>query len=448
MSTLRQYDNGPVEGRWNDGKSAAAHPVAIFHRPHQSELRLCPAGSINDTQPLAVWPTGTVRVLSGTLSAHATIPLRLAQEPDDGQRLSVEDARALTTLAAWLRGPQKERRGRTRRRWFAGTLAVWAVCLTLYMASPVLFAFLARIIPQSWEESLGASARDSIVETLMYLPGVRGVDEEATDDPNLKRLLYRLEEGVPTQGYTFDLLVLDADFVNAFALPGGYMVLSTGLVKACESPDELAGVLAHEMAHVTGRHGTGRMLREQVWAFFLRLAGGGSDLTAALAKSLVTSSFDRDDERDADAKGVERLVGCGINPMGLADFFARLEKEEETEKKGTGRGLMSYVASHPELGERRENMERAAREGAPGATPAMTPQQWRAFRTACGITTEIIDETQKTPPLLLPAPPQRNAPAPEPDAPPPPSHGTPVETGLESTAWSVPAGDRHAATAA
>jgi predicted Zn-dependent protease len=224
---------------------------------------------------------------------------------------------------------------------------------------------------------------------LVHLPNVRSVNEKATQDPNLKMLLARLEKNAPTQGYAFDLLVLDADFVNAFALPGGYMLVSTGLIKACRTPDELAGVLAHEMAHVTQQHGTRRLLREHVWTLFLRLASGSDGLAAQLAGSVITSSFNRNDEREADAKGVERLVSAGINPMGLADFFARLEKEDGEEKKISGLDLMSYVASHPELAERRENIRRlmqtAARENAPAFSPAMSPKQWLEFRAACGI---------------------------------------------------------------
>jgi Zn-dependent protease with chaperone function len=384
------HSNGPVPGLWNDGKSAVSHPVMLFHRPHQRELRICPAASGSDLHPLAVWPMDRIRVLSGSLTEYSPLPLRLAEEPDNGQRLTVENGPHLALLAAWMRGPQAERRADARRRWFMGTAAVWMLFLGLYFTGPALFSFAVGILPQSWEARLGKSARDSIVDMLVRLPGVRSVNEEATNDPNLKQLLARLEKGAPTQGYAFDLLVLDADFVNAFALPGGYMLVSTGLVKACQSPDELAGVLAHEMAHVTGRHGTARMLREQLWTVLLRLVSGSDGLAAQLAGNVITSSFDRDDERDADARGVERLVGAGINPMGLADFFARLEKEEAREKKSAGWTIMSYVASHPELAERQDNIRRtmlaADRENAPVPSPAMSPEQWRKFRTVCGIT--------------------------------------------------------------
>lgn len=390
MNIPLPHSNGPVSGLWNDGKSAVSHPVALFHRPHQRELRICPAASVNDLHPLAVWPLDRIRMLSGSLAEHAPLPLRLAGEPDNGQRLTVESGPPLALLAAWMRGPQAERRARTRRRWLLGTAVVWMLFLGLYFTGPALFSLAAGILPQRWEARLGKSTRDSIVNTLVHLPGVRSVNQDATNDPNLKQLLARLEKGAPTQGYAFDLLVLDADFVNAFALPGGYMLVSTGLVKACLSPDELAGVLAHEMAHVTGRHGTGRMLREQLWAVILRLVTGSDGLAAQVAGSVITSSFDRDDERYADARGVERLVGAGIDPVGLADFFARLEKDEARETKSAGWTILSYVASHPELAERRDNIRRTMlateRENAPAPSPAMSPEQWQEFRAACGIT--------------------------------------------------------------
>jgi len=397
MSTLSVQNNGPVPGLWNDGQSAASHPVALFHRSHQNELRICPAGSINDLHALAVWPLDHIKVLSGG-GARSPSPLRLAEEPDNGRRLTVEAGQPSDTLRAWLRGSQAQRRARVGRRWLMGTGAVWLFCLGLFFTGPALFSFVAELLPRSWEEHLGRSARDNIVDMLVRLPGVCGINEEATQDPNLKMLLARLEQGAPTRDYTFDLLVLDADFVNAFALPGGYMLVSTGLIKASQSPDELAGVLAHEMAHITARHGTQRLLREYAWAFFARLLiGGGDGLVTYLAGSMITSAFDRDDEREADAKGVERLLGAGINPLGLADFFARLEKEEARGGRSTGRKILSYVASHPELAERRENIRRAMQEAgratgeknapvfSPAFSPAMSPKEWQEFRAACGI---------------------------------------------------------------
>jgi Zn-dependent protease with chaperone function len=396
MNTLALHTNGPIPGLWNDGQSAASHPVALFHRSHQgdrSELRICPAGSINDLHPLAVWPWDRVRELSNT----PALPLRLADEPDTGRRLTVEAGQPSDVLRAWMRAPQAQRRARSRRRWLMGTAAVWILCLGLFFGGPALFSFTAGLLPQSWEEHLGKSARDNMVDMLVRLPGVRGANEKATQDPSLKQLLARLEHGAPTQGYAFDLLVLDADFVNAFALPGGYMLVSTGLIKACQSPDELAGVLAHEMAHITGRHGTQRLLREQAWALFARMLSGSDSLAVYMAGSVITSAFDRDEEREADAKGVERLAGAGINPMGLADFFARLEKEEARGGRSTGRKILSYVASHPELAERRENIRRAMQEAgratgeknapvfSPAFSPAMSPKEWQEFRAACGI---------------------------------------------------------------
>jgi len=390
------HNNEPVPGLWNDGRSAAAYPVALFHRPYQNELRICPAGSINDLHPLVAWSLEHIQVLSGDRGGtNSSPPLRLAEDPDTGRRLTVEAGQPANAVRDWLRGSQAQRRTKARRRWLMGTGAVWLFCLALFFTGPILFSFAAELLPRSWEERLGKSARNNIVDMLVRLPGVRGINEEATQDPNLKKLLTRLEQGAPTQGYTFDLLVLDADFVNAFALPGGYMLVSTGLIKASQSPDELAGVLAHEMAHITARHGTQRLLREHTWGFFIRLLSSGdggltAQLATQLAGSVLTSSFSRDDEREADAKGVQRLLGAEINPMGLADFFARLEKEEARGNRTAGRRLLSYVASHPELAERRENIRRAiqnaerAAGGESAFSPAMSPEEWQAFRAVSG----------------------------------------------------------------
>lgn len=374
---------------WYDGKSAAEHEVTVFYRDYAQELRICASSQINDTAPLAVWKTDSVRLLTGKLSGSSQ-PLTLSLRPDEGQRLIFKEAQAASAASAWLEGAFARRRRKRLRRWLAGTALVWLLFAGLYLSSPVVFSFAARVIPQSWEERLGKSTRESLISMLkrIHAGGTRGVCEQGTNSPDLHHLINRLAQGSPTHGYDFDLVVLDADFVNAFALPGGYMAVSASLIRHCQSPDELAGVIAHEMAHVTARHGTGALLRQFAWEAMLRMIGVHDSTVGSIAQVVMSSSFSRDDERAADMLGVERLVGAGVNPLGMADFFARLDHGGQDGQDGSG--LSSYIASHPPLKERRENIRLKAAEyvkelgsEAQPYSPAMDAAAWDRLRALC-----------------------------------------------------------------
>ena len=387
----------PVPAFWNDGKSAVEHPVLIYHREFKDELRLCDPSQINDMAPLSTWKLHDIRVIAGSLVKNKGEAIYLGEKSREGERLILRGKESVEAVQAWMREPQQARKKQTRRRWLLATAGIWLVFLGLFFGSSAIFGFIARGIPRGWEESLGKSSRDTFITTLSYLPGTRGVCDAGTADGSLIHLIDRLSEAAPIKGYSFTLTVLDADFVNAFALPGGYIVLSTGLIKACESPDELAGVLAHEMAHVTERHGTARMLRYYTWTMFLKLFSGNDSVAGNLAQMLITSSFDRDDERSADLLGAARLARAGINPMAMADFFGRLqEKDSDTSSR-----LYGYIASHPALSERKEYIRRslgmqwplqAANSTSPaandsdGATcaPALDNEAWSRLRSLCG----------------------------------------------------------------
>jgi Zn-dependent protease with chaperone function len=374
---------GPVPAVWHDGKSAAAHQAILFYRPHKRQLRLCAPGSLNDMAALSVWDLRSTRLLSGGAPVSAAEPLRLGLE-GSGERLILTNPEAAATVREWLRAPLAENRSRGRRRWLLGGMAIWALCLSLYFSGNALFSALAGMLPQSWETAWGRTARHELVQTLreMSAAGVRGECPEGTRSAALAALVKRLTEAAPLKGYTCDILVLDADLVNAFALPGGVMLITTGLIRFCRTPEELAGVIAHEMAHVSERHGLGRLLRQTAWRRIVGMLGWG-DVAGGVPLALLTSSLDRDDERRADSLGALRLRQAGIDPAGMADFFDRLSRKEGGNTGNTG--LLRYFASHPGLGERVADIRR--RQGgdneAASRRPALSPAEWQALRGVC-----------------------------------------------------------------
>jgi len=180
-------------------------------------------------------------------------------------------------------------------------------------------------------------------------------DAEATD--YLSNLGNRLAARSPDARRTFEFFLLREPQINAFALPGGFIGVHTGLILASQSESELASVLAHEIAHVTQRH-IARMFDQQkqsavgslaAFAAALLLSRVSSDAAqaaAALGAAGAVQSqlnFTRDNERDADRVGLQILDKAGFDPQAMPIFFERLQRSTRIYESGAP----SYLRTHP-----------------------------------------------------------------------------------------------------
>lgn len=143
--------------------------------------------------------------------------------------------------------------------------------------------------------------------------------------------------------------VIDSEEINAFALPGGYFFINTGLILETQSEAELAGVIAHEIAHVAARHATKQMSRAQLWnwmSFPLLFVGGpvvyGLEQGLALAVPLTFLKFTRNAEREADFLGQQYHYASGYDPMAFVDFFERMKQKEKREKGGIAKAFSTH----------------------------------------------------------------------------------------------------------
>jgi len=265
------------------------------------------------------------------------------EAPGFAEALSMAARRELgPQLEALLNAQQSERRRRGK---------VWAVALVLltvliwggYLGLKRAGRASIELLPPSVDKQLGDLALDN-----MTLGG------PVSGDPVLKQavdeIVKRLTQG-DKSGFKFRVQVVDADIVNAFALPGGAIVVYTGLLRSAGSPEQVAGVLAHELSHVTRRHGMQRIAQSLgVVACIQLLFGDVSGLAAVAVEVLregAINSYGRDDEHQADMDAVKRLARSSVPPAALADFFVVLQKREAGSLQIPG-----FLSTHPDLGQR------------------------------------------------------------------------------------------------
>jgi len=236
--------------------------------------------------------------------------------------------------------------GAVKRKAFgcgSGAAAVVAIIVLLIGAYYGLLAggkAAVRALPRSVDQKIGQASFES-----MSLEG------PAVEDPivvaAVQEMIDRLIAEVDAEGYDFNITVIDAPVENAFALPGGKMVVYTGLLRAAPGPEEVAGVLAHEIAHVTHRHGLERVSQSIGVAIALQLLLGDVNGVirggAQLLGSGAINSYSRRQELEADTEGVKTMHAAGLDPLALARFFETMKHDH-----GDTPGIAVWTSTHPQ----------------------------------------------------------------------------------------------------
>jgi len=231
-------------------------------------------------------------------------------------------------------------------------VAFTSVAAAVWLLSGWTINFLVRKVPISWEIELADSAYEEIKE---YVKPVN--DPRLTAE--LRALTDRLAAVLPYNNYKFQLQIIDEPIPNAFALPGGRILVTTGLFAVANRPEEIAGVLAHEMAHVTRRHGLRKIITTAgpyyVLKVFVSDKSGFLSLISHGSQLLVRQSFSRDLEREADEAGWHYLEAANIDPRGLADFLRKLMADRLTQ--ALEKSPLRILSDHPPTTERVEHLD-------------------------------------------------------------------------------------------
>jgi predicted Zn-dependent protease len=302
------------------------------------------------------FPLAGLRVRQGGHNSEQ-IFLEHPQHPDwsiyttDREILQHDALTQNAALADQIRGLRK-RAGLSKPLALIGGLLVLLIFLllaALASSKSRLVRYLAFRVPVEWEVNLG----NSLLEQ-MKRQGKAVADPDL--EAKLKSVTTRLLPSVANSGFTFQFHILDDTNVNAFALPGGNVVVLSGLLNAAQRPEEIAGVLAHEMAHVTERHGFRKIIDTAgLYLLIQTLFGDASGILAVIANSsefLLRQKHSRDFEREADDVGWRYLVQAKIDPRGMTDFFRTLLEHEKA-----GLTLPGLLSTHPTTEERIKHLD-------------------------------------------------------------------------------------------
>ncbi|MEM7544783.1 MAG: M48 family metallopeptidase [Pseudomonadota bacterium] len=374
MTALAQYERLESTGRYFDGQTARPRDVVV--KFGDASLIILDMGDM----PIAHWSLAGVRDIG---DGREDGSLTLTPDYDADERLTIDDptmVQAIRTVCKDLR----QRRPTTPKRW--RKVALWTVAalgsvyMIMFHIVPALSDQLATLIPPEAEAAMGEKMVDQFADLLT--PG----DEPRfcstpKGDKALAAMTARLE-GTANVYLPLTVRVLDHEMVNAFALPGGQIVLFRGLIRTADAPEEVAAVLAHEIGHVVARDPTRLTLRSAGTAGILGLLLGdftGATVTVALSEALLRSGYQREAETSADHFATALLAAEGLPSEPMAAFFLKL-------KEMTGDsdpGLLSHLSTHPDLQGRADKAREADTVGGSAFKPVLDDQEWVALRNIC-----------------------------------------------------------------
>ncbi|HQV76493.1 MAG TPA: M48 family metallopeptidase [Flavobacteriales bacterium] len=250
---------------------------------------------------------------------------------------------------------------------FLGVAAL-LVCGYLW-ALPWAAERLVLLVPQSLDERIGDAVYEPIARTM-------NEDSERTE---ALRAFGKHVALSPSYELTYH--VVDDEQVNAFALPGGHIVVFTGLLDRMGSPEELVALLAHEATHVEERHSTRMLARGMAGYLFLSLLIGDANAVIAViaehANSMRNMSYGRNLESEADGVGQERMFANGVDPEGMVNLLRLLEEQAAELPDG-----LSFLSSHPLTKDRIANATAKAKElGKPMEPNEALHESWNALKS-------------------------------------------------------------------
>lgn len=342
-----------------DGKTANRYEVSVVFLSDRLDVFGADGGLLDswrhDQIELSDQGSGGARVIKQGTEARLVFA--------DGDAFDVLRANAPAVMSL-------QQRSRKNMLYAVGVTVV--TVLGFYLAIPLLASGIVSMISFETEKSIGhAVSRDFAV--FFANEEDTGKCRAGPGHDALARMVDHL--AAQTSGpFDYDIKVLDNDMVNAMAFPGGYIFVFRGLIDEAESADEVAGVIAHEMAHVDHRHGMQAVVRGYGLGLLADMMFGGGTM-GSVSQVAMSMSYSRDAEHAADVAGLQTLARAGVDTDGFARFFERLH-EKEAESRWS---LPAFISTHPATGRR----EQLIREYSGAGTWSLSDEEWAALKKIC-----------------------------------------------------------------
>ena len=358
-------------GTYFDGRSPARVAATVRLMASGLEIRVANGHTF-------WWPYREIRQTQGF---YAGEEVRLERGAPIAEALVLGDQAFLSALHEASHGSgdrfhHPANRTRRLRLTVCAAVAVLAIAAAVYLwGIPALVKAVAPHVPVSWETRFGQSVVEQVAPPPLQCrdPGPSAVIEQLET-----RLLATRKD----QPYTFRVVVVNEPVVNAFAIPGGTIVIFRGLLEKTRNAEELAGVLAHETQHVLLRHTTQQMLQQASTGLLITAITG--DATGAAAYGLKSAEmigmlrYSREHEAEADREGMNMLLAAGIDPHGMLSFFETLKHEGPAIPDA-----LKYLVDHPQTDERIQTLTRYAKEHPIKAVPLFPDHDWKRVRDIC-----------------------------------------------------------------
>lgn len=282
----------------------------------------------------------------------------------------------------------RHRQDRTKQLQLVGisTAALASVIVAYIVGVPLLAGNIVRIMPTQWEQEFGDTVAVQLEEQLEDAGGwaICDPDPDSLANRAITRFAQAAMEGSGSP-FNASITVVRSTVPNAFALPGGKAFYFSALLDQTETPDEFAGVMAHELGHVAHRHvmeslvssaGTGLLIG------FILGDMSGLSVAGGLGAMLIDTRFSRQAEAEADRFSAAVAARLGFDPVGLPNLLERVAADDDFTR------ALALLSTHPLTEERRRILE-ALVTPRDGTIVPFSDEEWRAIKAMCGTSAPI-----------------------------------------------------------
>ncbi|GLQ07678.1 M48 family metallopeptidase [Sneathiella chinensis] len=363
---------GLATGRLFDGRSAGAVSVSVYIRANELVIE-DEAGT-----PVGVWSLDELRDVSPVPSK---IEISLSFGEEDPARLTIGDAGFIADIRRQCQTLNKRRPlqagwWKPYAIWIGGGAASVAVLFVFVL--PFLATVVANMLSDDTRDRIGRETKDYIIKTFARDKSPdKAICEGTAGQAALEGLVARLASAEAGTSTPITLTVVKSKVPNALALPGGHMVIFSEMIDHADRPDALAGVLAHEIAHIREKHPINLFVTNVGIATVFSLVLGdisGGTIIAGVGQMAVGAAYTRDFEREADSLATRIMTEWQYDMSAMIPLLRSLEPKARFMH-------VPIFATHPGMEERIEKIEAA---GNTGAGPALGADEWAAVKAMCG----------------------------------------------------------------